>query len=348
MTYIERAYVCLQEEYRQLALVCGEDDKGLLSDYKDFDRMLKDSVFPMMLSEGGKETDKGILYKGFEYRVLDSIDDDYYCRAIEPSFRECVDASFDKRAPYRFSEIMDLFEDYSALGYLGAMTEKEAFDDFKEIAENYPVYLDNDMSVGMEEGMDEFLRDEIDLDALRDEINRHEFDEGFAMEELDFKDICIGNDFKDYVSYLSGYPQLYAVCEGERYYLPFLKGEDRLLSFDEISTELDSRFEAETEAVAYRENEGVNFHSDAWYEPDDYEEQTKIIDLKEYLYGLMDMLLMPDYGMFQTGNDVMYDAERGLDGELDSPVPKETLYELFDRPPEGLFLCEPEEIAEER
>ena len=124
MNHLERAYTNMQLGYSQALMFANNkgNNKGL-DDYIAFDVLLEEKVFPKMLQDGGRETERGVEYRGFEYRLLrdGKTTAGYIKNTINPKLKELGLLHSPEAEPESYKACFEAFEMYAESSYLASM-----------------------------------------------------------------------------------------------------------------------------------------------------------------------------------------------------------------------------------
>ena len=295
MNYLERAYTSIQKEYSEAHMVSEhpETDPMFLADYMYFDDLLTEKVFPMMLKDGGSQTEHGVLYRGFEYRPLSAsyTDEKYYKGVIEPAVKELAGSP----SGYSYIHAVNALEDFSSLGFLKAMTEKEMHNDLDYIMDNYICSEDPEMCEGIDECIMDYFNECIDEDSIEDWINRRYEDTGWSVNVFD--DVIYSKDFLSYIEHLSECSQLYAFDGNDKVYLPALMDGNNCITFAEIESRMTQLFSVKIET-----NLVSKVYNGDYFNPPEYDDKDELEDITEYLLDYFDFEELQYYAdIFQVG-----------------------------------------------
>lgn len=84
--------------------------------YSFFNNTLKEKIFTVMLSNGGKATEHGVLYDGFEFRMIDdkSLTREYLDSTVIPMAKSLGISDYYSlsQKPYNMIKSLNIFDNY--------------------------------------------------------------------------------------------------------------------------------------------------------------------------------------------------------------------------------------------
>ncbi len=302
MNYLEKSYITIFDMYTN-SLSAKEFDKDLsLEKFDDFDIFLVKNVFPKMVADGGIKNDNGVLYKDFEFRTLHAnVDDEIYSNYIYMKLsawknrptetheaRHIEKPRFEKNA-------FKYFDDFARYGFLQGMPEIDMEHNFDEIMNDY-VIGDEMPEYDMYECMTDYISDQMYEIDIRSNLERDLYgdDDGWCLNDIEYADIKISKEFKDFVEHLNDCPQLFAFDGDAKVYLPLIRDEDEIIAFSQLDKMLDNKFKATTNLYATK---SLNYISDRDEPPVYDDDERQNFDITDYFEGT---ICLEDFRKYNT------------------------------------------------
>lgn len=240
MNHLEETYVNLAFGYTQDTMLAGKR-KSPSAEYLSVDNILEEKVFPAMLEDGGTKTERGVEYKGFEYRLLQDpyMTSGYFKNVILPKLDTLYLRGTEAVPQISIEKITETFETFADHGYLASMDDRRLMKNMPEILQKYEAHISDKcpLDYDMDDLLDFLVNEYEDIKESFENITSGKVYEDFDFKEDVFNISFEANDeLKARFDKVMDARQVYICLEdGTKMYLPAVQLEDKIMTFDEVA-----------------------------------------------------------------------------------------------------------------